>query len=70
MEEELFSDGRIVTSPAGLGAAMNKFFLSKIRRLRASIPPVSTDPLSRHKEAIVNRQCSFRVNMVTEGRRM
>ena len=64
---QLFSDGRLVTSPAGLGTAMNKFFVDKIRRLRCSIPRVFSDPLARMKEAMLNRQCSFKVRPVSEA---
>ena len=64
---QLFSNGRLVTSPAGLGTAMNKFFVDKIRRLRASIPRVFSDPLARMKEAMLNRQCSFKVKPVSEA---
>ena len=64
---QLFSDGKLVTSPTGLGAAMNKFFVDKIKRIRASIPRVFTDPLARMKEAMLNRQCSFKVSPVSEA---
>ena len=63
---QLFSEGRMVTSPAGLGTAMNKFFIDKIKRLRSSIPAVSTDPLSRVREAMSTKLCSFKINLVTE----
>ena len=38
---QLFSEGRIVTSPSGLASTMNKFFLENLRR---SVPAVQTDP--------------------------
>ena len=63
---QLFSDGYVVTSPACLGTAMNKFFVDKIKRLRASIPRVFSDPLARMKEAMLNRECSFKISPVNE----
>ena len=47
---QLFSEGRMVSSPAGLSSAMNKFFLDKIKRLRGSIPAALTDPLAKMKD--------------------
>ena len=41
--------------------------VDKIRRLRASIPRVFSDPLARMKEAMLNRQCSFKVKPVSEA---
>ena len=61
---QLFSEGRMVTSPGGLSGAMNKFFLDKIRRLRASVPPVQTDPLIKMKEAMRSRRSTFRLKAV------
>ena len=54
----------MVTSPGGLSGAMNKFFLDKIRRLRASVPPVQTDPLIKMKEAMRSRRSTFRLKAV------
>ena len=64
---QLFSDGKIISSPAGLGSVMNKFFIDKIRRLRSTIPIVISDPLARMKEAMRNRQCSFKLKPVNEA---
>ena len=63
---QLFSDGRMVTSPSGLAATMNKFFLDKVKRLRANIPLAISDPLSKMKEAMQGRQCSFKLMPVTQ----
>ena len=63
---QIFSEGKMVTSPAGLSTTMNKFFLDKIRRLRDSVPSVLTDPLTKMKEAMNSRRCSFRMKYVSE----
>ena len=44
---------------------MNKFFLDKIKRLRSSIPAVLTDPLSKMKEAMRGRMCTFKLQAVS-----
>ena len=46
---------------------MNKFFVDKIRRLRGSIPRIFSDPLARMKEAMLNRQCNFKVRTVSKA---
>ena len=62
---QIFSDGKMVSSPAGLASCMNKFFLDKIKRLRNSIPAVLTDPLSKMKEAMRGRMCTFKLQAVS-----
>ena len=62
---QIFSDGKMVTSPAGLASSMNRFFLDKIKRLRNSIPAVLTDPLAKMKEAMRSRSCSLHLKSVT-----
>ena len=52
---QLFSEGRVVTSPAGIASSMNRFFLDKIKKLREKIPQVVSDPLGKMKEAMRNR---------------
>ena len=64
---QLSSEGRIITSPSGLGTVMNKFFVDKIRRLRSAIPRTISDPLGRMKEAMLNRKCSFKLKSVSEA---
>ena len=63
---QLFSGGKMVNSPAGLSSTMNKFFLDKIRQLRASVPAVLTDPLAKMREAMSSRRCSFQLEKVSE----
>ena len=62
---QLHSEGKLVTSPAGIATTMNKFFLEKINRLRSSIPSSVRDPLRKMKEAMKNRSCTFKIQMVT-----
>ena len=61
---QLFWEGRMVTSPAGLASAMNNFFLDKIRKLRCSIPPPTSDPTKKLKEAMRGRNCTFIIHQV------
>ena len=61
---QLFSEGKMVTSPSGLAGTMNNFFLDKIRNLRSLIPLVITDPLAKMKEAMVGRKCKFLLQTV------
>ena len=63
---QLLSEGQLVTSPAGLSNCMNKFFLNKIKRLRSSIPATLRDPLSKIREAMRYRTCSFSIQETTE----
>ena len=57
---QLFYQGRLISSPAGLASTMNLFFINKVRNLRKGIPPTDIDPLHVLKEAFRDRQCSFR----------
>ena len=60
----LFHDGRLISSPAGIAGTMNSFFLGKIAGLRANIPNSVADPLSKLREAMSDRQCSFSMGSV------
>ena len=62
---QLFSEGRMVTSPGGLASSMNKFFLDKVRNLRSSVPAVQTDPLAKMKQAMQGRRCRFKLGTVS-----
>ena len=62
---QLFSEGRLVTSPGGLASCMNKFFLDKVRNLRSSVPTVQTDPLEKMKQAMQGRRSSFKLKTVS-----
>ena len=54
------------TSPSGLASAMNRFFVDKIKRPRQNIPPATSDPLAKLKEAMRNRVCTFKLKLVTQ----
>ena len=56
---QLFSEGTIVNSPAGLAEVMNKFFTNKVRQLRQGIPANVSDPLKTLKETMSERTCEF-----------
>ena len=55
----LFHNGKLICSPSGIAGAMNSFFLSKVSGLRDKIPQSSADPLSKLRESMSDRQCSF-----------
>ena len=44
---------------------MNKFFLEKVKKLRAGIPLTDTDPLARMRDSLATRSCSFSFKPVT-----
>ena len=55
----LFEKGRYINSPSGMAAALNKFFVNKVKKLRSSIPHVETDPLARLRESMKKRRVHF-----------
>jgi hypothetical protein len=61
---QLFHNGRLVNSPAGLAGTMNSFFMDKVTRLRNGIPASNTDPLAKLKESIRDRHCSLALKTV------
>ena len=60
----LFHNGRLITSPAGIAGTMNSFFLGKVAGLRENIPDSVTDPMSKLRESMRSRQCSFSLSTV------
>ena len=44
---QLFHDGMIVNSPAGLSGTMNTFFINKVKYLRENIHDAFNDPLAK-----------------------
>ena len=63
---KLFHEGKYVTSPKGLASTLNAFFINKVKRLKSSIPVVEDDPLSKLKESMRNRTCTFAMKPVTK----
>ena len=61
---QLFSDGNIVNTPEGLATTMNRFFISKVERLRNSIPNIHSDPLKLMRESMNHRSCNFSLQAV------
>ena len=56
---QLFFNGEMVNSPAGLANTMNTFFINKVKGLRENIPTNWTDPLKVLKETMKARTCTF-----------
>ena len=54
---QLFHQGRLINSPAGLAGTMNSFFIDKVNTLRLGIPAADTDPLKKLKASLTGRQC-------------
>ena len=67
---KLFHMGKYITSPAGLASTLNKYFVQKVKTLRENIPVEETDPLSKLREAMSDRQCTFQIQVVTEQETM
>ena len=61
---QLFYNGRLVSSPAGLAGTMNRFFVDKVRLLRNSIPDTDSDPLHKLRESLQDRNCSLNLKPV------
>ena len=57
---QLFYQGRLINSPAGLAGSMNSFFINKVRNLRQGIPTTGLDPLQVLRETFKDRQCTFK----------
>ena len=60
----LFHNGKTVSSPAGIAGTMNSFFLGKVAGLRDSIPESAADPMSKLREVMRDRQCTFSLGAV------
>jgi hypothetical protein len=64
---QLFFMGRMVTKPAAVAAAMNTFFIKKVKTIIAGIPQTNVDPLAKLRERMAARQCSLTLRPVTEA---
>ena len=56
---QLFNDGRLINSPAGIAGTMNNFFINKVRLLRQKIPIAQTDPMAKLRETLNDRTCKM-----------
>ena len=56
---KLFHNGIIITKPARLATVMNEFFITKVRELIGRIPAAASDPLTKLREVLQDRQCTF-----------
>ena len=63
---QLFYQGNMLNKPAAVAAATNDFFIKKVKNIIAGIPRVDTDPLSKLRERMATRSCSFTLRPVTE----
>ena len=61
---QLFHQGMLINSPAGLAGTMNSFFTNKVRTLREGIPATEADPLQVLRNSFQNRECSFQFRAV------
>ena len=61
---QLFYEGKLANSPAGIARTMNMFFIDKVKKLQKKIPTVVFNPLEKLRESMVNRQCVMSVQAV------
>jgi hypothetical protein len=63
---QLYINGKHVTSPKAIAGDMNKFFISKQKKIISEIPSVDQNPLTRLRERMQGRDGSFAFKIVTE----
>jgi hypothetical protein len=56
---QLFSGRTLINTPEGLATTMNVYFISKVERLRESIPNSNFDPLKLLRESMSQRRCNL-----------
>ena len=61
---QLFAEGSLITSPKGLATTMNRYFISKVNRLRQGIPDNNSDPLELLRQTMSRRNCSLHLRPV------
>ena len=61
----LFHEGKFINTPKALATTMNKFFWTKVDRLRKQIPISPQDPLFRIREKMAGKQEQFQFKQVT-----
>ena len=61
---QLFSDGSLISSPKALATTMNRYFISKVNKLREGIPGNNSDPLKVLRKTMSARSCSFNLRPV------
>ena len=62
---QLFHEGELIRKPGDLADTMNRFFIDKVNRLRAGIPPSNMDPLATTREVMHERECVFSMKPVS-----
>ena len=61
---KLFYKGVLRTKAQDIADAQNEFFVQKVDKIRAEMPPPLSDPLSKLKSLMMGRKCSFSMSMV------
>ena len=61
---QLIDNGNVVNSPKELASTMNNYFIDKIKKLEANLPPPTGDPLEHLKKVMEGRQCEFSLKQV------
>ena len=61
---QLFSDGVLINTPEGLATTMNRFFITKVEKLRQNIPNNNIDPLHVLRETMRERSCTLKFRPV------
>ena len=63
---QLYSNGKHVTSPKAIASEMNKFYIQKQKKIVAEIPASFKDPLTNLREKMKDNKESFSFRNVTE----
>ena len=58
---QLYYQGKLFNKPVDIANCQNEFFVNKITKIRANIPPQTADPLDKSKSLIKDRQSISRL---------
>ena len=61
---KLLENGKMFSKPSELANIMNRFFISKVRKLRSNLPPSQGDPLDLTRRLLCNNESSFTLRAV------
>ena len=61
---QLFFKGSLKTKPQEVAESQNQYFLEKIREIQENLPPPTSDPLTKLKQIMQSRKCTFSLQPV------
>ena len=56
---QLYFEGSLINTPKGMATTMNRFFITKVNKLRQGIAASNADPLEMLRQTMSRRTCSF-----------